>query len=708
MKVVQSQNIIKPVILLKILDDGRLVAVDSQTTIRYLDLVTLKTLSGFKVGIEHQYYKANVVAFSNNGKYFATLSPHTKESILYNVKSKKVIASVNRHHGEASCVSIDPLSRYMFSGGDDGKTFALDTKSGKLVFTLPVHVDTVNDIAFSTNSNWVATASYDRKISLFNLISMAPKEKLKSHTAPVMKVEFIGPKKLLSIDKNSVAIIWDIHTAKVLTRLEGIHDEITQICISWEKKLLFIGTVLGYVLLYDLDTYEQLSHRYIKISSPVTALELHEQSKHLLVGTQDGFIYSYYIYEGEETIKELLRKKDFEAIQKEVQKNPVLQFTKIYSLVSNLWTTALQKAKIALQNGDRKKAMLLLKQFKDIPAKNSIIKKLMNDYLEFEKFTAFAKEGKLTQAYNLANTYPIYKESKVFEALENRWKKTLNLAQKYVLDPKGIQQAKDLLTPYRGITQKTKFIQQIMSQGEVYKRFRDAITQKDFQICFELIKHHPFLKEFNEYDSLMKYADTLYVKVHKFLEQGDTHSAVKLLSILEDFTDFKDEVKELMREIESKQKFFNAIEEEDIATAYNMMAIAEDLQQSEDGRKLQNRWNKDIEKANEYAVKGDAEGVKTVLNEYLKISSKYRPLATIFGWTYMIQLEFALKQNHSQLELENGIKNYILNFGIQDQIENFFNQFKKKFPQSKLNIELLSKGSLSMWRPSMIVKSILD
>lgn len=708
MKVVLSQSIAKPVILLKILDDESLAVVDSQTTIRYLNAVTLETQSGFKITVEHTYYKANVVAFSNDGNYFATVSPQNKTSLLYNAKSRKLITSFNRHHGEASCVGIDPLSRYMFSGGDDGKTFALDTKSGKLVFTLPVHVDTVNDIAFSKNSNWVATASYDRKISLLNLVTMTPKAKLKAHAAPVMKIKFFGQRKLLSVDKNSTAIIWDIYTSQVLERLEGIHDDVTQICLSDDDKLLFMGTALGYVLLYDLDSYEQLSRRYIKINSPITALEFDAKHHHLLVGTQDGFINCYDIYEGEDDIKELLRTKDFEAIQKEVEKNPVLQFTKIYSLASNLWTNALQKAKLALQQGDRKKAELLLKQFRDIPVKNTIIQKTMNDYLDFDKFTTFAKEGKLIQAYNLANTYPVYKESKVYEALEKRWKKSLNIAQKYVLDPKGIQKAKDLLSPYRGITEKTKFIQQIMSQGEVYKRLRGAIGQKDFKVCFELIKRHPFLKEFSEYESLMKYADTLYVKAHKALQKGDTHSAVKLLRVLEDFTDFKDEVKELMKELESKQKFFNAIEDGDTITAYNMMAIVEDLQLTEDGKKLQDGWNKDVEKANISAVAGDAFGVKTALEKYLKTSSKYRSLATIFGWAYMVQLESALAQNRSQTELENGIKNYILNFGIQDQIENFFKQFKKKYPQSKLNIELLSKGSLAMWRPSMIVKSILD
>jgi len=708
MQVVNSQTISKPVVLLKILDDGTLVAINSDTTVRILDKVTLELVNGFKVGINHERYKTKVVAFSNNANYFASISSNAKESILYNAQTKKIIGKVSRHHGEVSCVGIDPLSRFMFSCGDDGKTFAIDTKSGKLVFTLPIHIDTVNDIAFSRNSNWVATASYDRKISLFNLVTMTPKEKFKGHSSPVMKLKFLNQNELLSIDKSSTAIISDIHTGEIVKKLEGIHDDVTQICIYTDKNLLFLATELGYVLLYDLNTYKQLSSKYIKISSMITALEFDAQTNHLILGTEDGFISRYNIYEGKNKLKEWLKNKNFDAIHTEVEKNPILQFTKIYDLVLNFWNHTLEKAKILLQKGDTKTALLLLTHFKNIPAKNTIIQQLLKDYEQFDRFKKFAQEGKLTLAYNLVNAHPIYKDSTLYKALENRWKKTLLQAQKYVLSEKGVQKAKELLNPYRGITQKTKFIQEVMSKGEVYKRFRIALTQKDFKVCFELIKQNPFLKEFPEYDTLIKYADTLYIKSNQFLKEGNTHSAVKMLRVLSDFPDFNTEVKELMIELESKQKFFNAIEEEDIITAYNMMAISEDLLLTQDGERLHEQWNDDVQNANKYAVVGDAIGVENALKDYMHISSKYRSLATIFGWAYMVQLEDTLKNETPQLVIENGIKNYILNFGLQDQIENFFNLFKKTYKSSKLNIELLTKGSLSMWRPSMIVKSILD
>ncbi|MEN4045205.1 WD40 repeat domain-containing protein [Sulfurimonas sp. NWX367] len=708
MKTVKSQSIVYPVILIKILKDKRLVVIDAKTTVRFYDKDSLKVQSGFKVNIEHKYYKNNVVDYSYDGNYFATMSADAKESRLYNAQTKKAIARVTRHQGEVSCVGIDPLSRYMFSCGEDGKTFALDVKSGKIVFTLPHHADTINDVSFSKNGNWVAIASYDRKITLFNLVTMTPKEKLKAHSAPVMKLKFFGRNKLVSIDKNSKAIIWNIYSGKVIQRLEGIHDDVTQLVISGDEKFLFLSTKLGYILVYDLNTYELIAPRFIKITSPIVSLAFDDEHNHLIVGTEDGFLMYYDIFEKIDTLKNLLMKQDIDAIEEEVKKNPILRYTDIYNLVSNLWENTLEKAKKAFQNGKKEQALLMLKNFMKIPSKNRVIQKLVSDYAEYDKFVQLAKNGKLALAYSLANQYPVYKESKIYKLLEERWKKDLFQALKYALQPNQMERAKEILAPYRGISNKTTFIQDVLTKGAIYKRFRNALGKKDFKLASALVHQNPFLKEFPEYDSMIKYADTIYMKIQKLVYEGENIAAMKLMNLLSTFTDFKDEVELMLKEIQNKQKFYDAVESGDYQTAYNMMAEYEELQETKAGEKLQNEWDADLIKANSFAAVGDVNGVKNILHKYFDISSKTTALATIFAWTYINQLETAIREKRDRKEIENGIKNYILNFGIDDQIEILFEIFKKRYKDTKLDIEQLKKGSLSMWRPSMIVKSILD
>jgi len=698
----------KPVIFTKILANDDLLVVDSNTTVVVMDSISWDIKSGFNAKIPHVDYKNRIVDFTSDGNYFVTISDTLKESKLYNVETKKMLAKVSRHQGNVSCVGISPNNSYMFSCGEDGKTFAIDIKSGKLVFTLPIHIDTINDIVFSENANWVATASYDRKVSLFSLDRMFSAYILIGHSAPVMKLQFLSKQRLFSIDKESNGIIWDIQTGKVIKRLEGLHDTVSQITIGSDNKFLFLGTMLGYILVYDCETYEQLSMQYIKLGSSITSLCFNEKKNDLIIATENCELFIYHIYDGEHNLKEFVKKKEYDYIYPYVEKNPLLKYTNIYARVEALWDLTLNKAKMALENSDKKTAITLFKSFKNIPDKNKIMQKTIREYGEFDKFLTLAKQGKISLAYSFANQYPVYKESETFKSLESNWRKDFVMAQKYSIDPRGQDKAHEILAPYKGITEKTNLIQELFSQSEIYKRFKIAMGQKDFKAAFELIKLHPFLKEFPEYEAIMNYSDTLYVKAQKLIQDDDTHAAIKIFRVLIDFPDFEEDAKKLILEIQAKQKFFNAIKDEDTVLAYNILADFEDLQNTEDGKLLQKQWNNDLEKANKYAVEGNINNIQKALAKYMNISSKYMALGTIFGWSYMIQLEQAIKQKKEQTIIENGIKNYMLSFGLQDQILSFYEIFIKYYPESKLNLELQTKGSLSMWRPSMIVNSILD
>ncbi len=697
-----------PVVLLKKLDNGDLLSVDSQTSVTILDKITFDMKSGFRGNIPHANYNCKVVDFTTDADYFVSISSDEKESKLFNLQTKKNVAKITRHQGNVSCVGIDLLNRYMFSCGMDGKTFALDIKSSKLAFTLPIHADAINDISFSDNGTWIATASDDKKVFLFNIDSMSLKHKLIGHSEAVIKLQFLNMHRLFSVDRKSNAIVWDMKSAKVIKRLEGIHDNVVQVTKSSDNKFLFLATELGYILVYELEKYKLLSAKYIKLTKRITSLGFDEINQNLLIATASNELCFYHIYDGQKDIEEFVKKKKYNEIYKYVKENPLLEYTQIYQKVEAIWELVLKKAIFSLEKGDKNKAMLFFSSFKTIPSKNKIIQKTIIEYEDFDKFSVFAKKGKIALAYSLANKHPMYKNSAVYKVMEKNWQKAFALAQKYSLNPKAKDKAREMLVPYRGISEKTKLIKELFMQGDVYRRFKIAIGQKDFKLSCELIMQHPFLREFKEYEALINYADMLYIKAQKYLQNDETHSAIKILRILLDFDDFKEDAKNIIDSIELKHKFYEAITREDFVIAYNIMDLSEELQESKDGIKLQQEWNSDLTKANMYAIDGDVLGIKRVLSRYMNISSKYLHLANLFGWAYMVQLEQAVRQKKERSSIENGIKNYILCFGVQEQIEVFFKIFKKYYPESKLNLELQTKGSMVMWRPSMIVNSILD
>jgi len=627
MKPLKIKKFNDPIIYCKYLNNDTLLIVDKNTTVRYLDIKNFETLNGFKLNVKHTWYKNNIVSFSDDGAFFALKSSDCKYSLVYNTEAKKVVAKMNRHNGEVSCVAIDPKGKYFFSCGEDGKTFVIDIKSGRLSFTLPAHIDEINDIVFSDNTQFVATASYDKKISIFNLLLMSPVVKLIAHSAPVIKLNFLSDHRLFSIDKLSKGIVWDLNTKKIITRLVGIHDDVVQ--VTSNEDFLFLGTFLGYIIVYELKNYEQISRKYLEMNSPITMLNFNQDSDELIIATEDGTFASYDIYTGKEHLQELLNSNRYDDMEKYVSKNPFLQYSKPYLSLLVIWENTHKKIIEQLQHTKIEEAKETFKYFKNIPSKNTIMKKLLEEYAEFGKFLLMVKKGNISLAYSLANKHPKYKESKVFKALEAKWRKLFAQAQQLVNTPKGKEKAIALLSSYRGVSEKTKHIQEMISKSEIYNRFKNAIVQKKFKIVFELVKINKFLKEFPEYFSVIVFGDNLFIKASKYIQDGNLHTAIKLLRVLLDFPDFENDAKNMIKDIENQGKFLEAINKDDFVTLYTLLDESIVLPQTPGGIKLNKEWKDDLEMAEVYAASGNIVEIDKVLEKYKKISSKNMSIVTI-------------------------------------------------------------------------------
>ena len=72
----------------------------------------------------------------------------------------------------------------------------------------------------------------------------------------------------------------------------------------------------------------------------------------------------------------------------------------------------------------------------------------------------------------------------------------------------------------------------------------------------------------------------------------------------------------------------------------------------------------------------------------------------------MMELEQGIRDKKNMSFIIKGLKNYILFFGLDNQIVNFYNISKKYYKDININIKELPLGSIAVWKPSMIVQSI--
>jgi WD40 repeat protein len=101
---------------------------------------------------------------------------------------------------------------------------------------------------------------------------MQASQKLIGHQAAVTKLCFVGNNKLVSIDKKSNVIVWNIQNQTILKRLPNVHDEAVSVVTNKNGRYLFVGTTLGYVIVYDLETFDILTPKYLKFDSAITAM----------------------------------------------------------------------------------------------------------------------------------------------------------------------------------------------------------------------------------------------------------------------------------------------------------------------------------------------------------------------------------------------------------------------------------------------------
>lgn len=701
MEVLRSFNIKSPILLLKTLSNGHLAIVDAQNTLRIIDPNDYKVVGGFKSTITHQRLTGTHVDVSEDGRFLFSVIPGANTAALFSVSKKELLYKIGRHQGEIESVAIDPNSRYCITCGQDGKAFIWVLKTAKLAFSLPHHTDFITTAAFNESGQWVATGSFDRTINFLNIATMKDGLKFQGHSSAIVKILFLPGARLLSAEKEGALIVWDIRTGKLILRLTKMNDDITTLSISSDNRFVFVGTKLGYIGLYDLEAMELLKQRYIKESEQITSIAFIPEGFALAVGTLQGNVRIYSLFGDEEKYIQMIQDHQYKAFYEAIEDNPMLLYSKPYEAVKQIWSDVLESVRACLEKGDRAKAKELFAPFIGIPKKNSLITQILRDYEKYAQFQISVQEKRFPLAYSIAKQFPVFQDSELYQKMELRWKKSFAKAQELILMQNGEEQARTLLAPYRGISDKTVLIQQLFEQRKMYEYFKKVIAQRDFAKFFYLIKMYPFLKEFAEYNTVIAYGDKLYIQTQKGYMSGDYITARKGCEILAAFPDYAKEANEILETIRVKHLFYDAIASNNLINAFSYLSSYPLLYETPEAQMLERQWNIIVDQAQSYAAKGLIKETVDIFVPYRTIKDKYSAMGAVYALCYRVRLEKMLRNNESQSTIEQEIRQYVSLFGVDDMILQLFDYFKSNYT-SQLDLEKLQQGSLASWSPSMI------
>jgi hypothetical protein len=236
--------------------------------------------------------------------------------------------------------------------------------------------------------------------------------------------------------------------------------------------------------------------------------------------------------------------------------------------------------------------------------------------------------------------------------------------------------------------------------------FTKKLAQKDYVAMFSLLDKCPFIKEFDEYDKLIEYTDNTYIKAQKALDNKDYEKVLAYASRLLYFPELKKDASQMIESANIMKKFITAFEEDKVSSMYEMIGEHPSLMELYEAQALEDDWNDHLVLAEKYAAKGDMVNVISSLEDFFQIKAKFLNISMVVQQAYISQLNRALRLDKSVPLIENAIKQYLLFFGEDAYLNDFFELFSEKYA-SKLDLSRLKKGDINLFRPAMIIPEIV-
>jgi len=693
-------NVKRAVSKIKYIGDGQICVIDEDNTVRIYDVTTFKLTDGFKIKLPKNNPQESSVDISNNGKYIAIAIRGKHKTTVWSLKEKKLIYTLGWHKGDVLSVNFDREEKYLMTGGEDGRAYIWSMTTGKMVSSLPPHADYITSVAFSKNCLWGATGSYDKSVTITNISSMDISYRKKVHKGAVTLLRFMDKQRMVSGDKTGELVVWNYAKGKIDKRLIPMVDKILDVAFNSDESFMFVVCNTNKkVSLYAMEDYELISEEFIKMLEIPSRIEYIPELDYLVVGTFDGGVYFYDLFEDEKKLKEFIDNNEFEKAYDLVNKNPFLKRTKTYEALEDKWNKLLILAQKKFEKGETDLAKQILAPFLKIPSKRSLVQSLFNDFSEFEKFKKAVLSLKYPLAYSLVSKYPYLKNTIYYKKMEEDWKKVFNRAKELIFQKGREDEVREILKPFRGVTEKTPFIQTLFNEKQLYQLLQQKLQKKEFADFFALINRFPFLSDSDEYEKAIRYGESLKQKAYELLKKGEYKKVVNIAELLEQFPMFKEEVNDLKQKARLLLQFHRILATHDLNLIENYVKDHPFLEDVEDYQAIEKEWRDKLQKSEIYAAKGNVKEILNELSDYIKMKDKRIKIGQIVRSAYLQQiislLAKAVRGQDVSKYFEKAVKNYIKLFGFDMEISDLIEKAKRL----KMDIDFsnVEEGDMTKW-----------
>ncbi|XP_013407026.1 telomerase protein component 1 isoform X1 [Lingula anatina] len=159
---------------------------------------------------QEEYGAATSVALSRNGQY-VVVGYHEGQTRRFDIRSGLLDFEVHHHQASVKCVHcVDHRESVIITGSADNTALALDPLTGKALFSLTGHTNSV--LCIDSRLDWLATGSEDFQARMFDRKRGGPPYAvLSGHVAPVTGCSFNAEGSLLVTScRGACLMVWNI------------------------------------------------------------------------------------------------------------------------------------------------------------------------------------------------------------------------------------------------------------------------------------------------------------------------------------------------------------------------------------------------------------------------------------------------------------------------------------------------------------------